>query len=281
VQLIVVHAGGGAVSRQDRRVDDVFDRSVRSHRQFLDQPLKDSGKLGRRRKVGGDRARVDRDDDDALALEAANELEHVPHHGELGGRHAEEGAAPAGRAAGVVVVDVADEAVRNAADEDDADGVARRAGLGVGGRGAQAVEEQRDQQEVAEVVDLELALEAVLGEARDAEARVGDEQVQGQVAGEEALGAAARRRERVEVQRQELDGRVGGRRLDLGNERRRLGLVAAGEEEVEALRGQAEGRRAAQPRRAAGQQAHLADAAAVSARRCHLLRLEGIASQKK
>src|SRR5439155_23747471 len=103
---------------------------------------------------GGDEPRVEGIGADARALEAAGQLEREVEVHELGGRvdvHA-----PVAATLELEVVEVealAGARGRSRREHDDA---------GRGG-GPEAVEQQRRQQEVPEVVDLELCLEAVVG----------------------------------------------------------------------------------------------------------------------
>ena len=130
---------------------------------------------------------------------AAAELLGVQHVGQLGNAVLLHAGDRLGREADVVPVDSLGTEVRVAGDVDDA---TRRIGLGAGD---DAIEEEIGQQEVAEMVDAEGHLEAVVGDASLAgHPGVVDEDVEGLVPFEEGGGRGPDRCQVGQVELEEL-----------------------------------------------------------------------------
>jgi len=112
-----------------------------------------------------------------------------------------------------------------------------------GGAGAQVVHQQGGQEEVAEVVDAERRLEAVLGEAVLGldQPRVVDQHVEVLDAALHLVGAAANRREARQVEVEHLDRRARGGGSHLVGGRLTLGRVPGGDDDPGAEAGQPAG----------------------------------------
>ena len=107
-------------------------------------------------------------------------------------------------------------------------------------------EQQRGQQEVAEVVDAEGELEPVSrAPALAGHAGVVDQDVERHVAGQQLLGGGPHRRQIAEVELEQVDGVVPGRRHDLLEYRLGLGRRPAGQRDRATPPGQLLGRRLA------------------------------------